>query len=68
MYCKTALHTCCKPITEGNLAPWGVENRYLFRVLLSFHPTGLWYIPPACGTLYTPLMVTIREKTVMPIF
>ena len=25
-------------------------------------------IPPACGTLYTGLLVTIRGSTVMPVF
>ena len=48
-YCKTVLHTRCKPITEGNLALWGggvkktVPSRYLFGVHLSFHPSSLWY-------------------------
>ena len=59
------LKRCCTPVVspllKGTLHPGGeTAGTYSEYLHLS--------IPPACGTLYTGLLVTIRGKTVMPIF
>ena len=63
-YFKAVLHTHCMPITEGNLALRGGGGEKAGTYSEYFYLA----IPPACGTLYTGLLVTIQGKMVMPIF
>ena len=64
MYCKAVLHTRGKPITEGNLALGGGGGEKAGTCSECLYLS----IPPACGTLYTGLFVTMGGKMVMPIF